>query len=436
MNNNKGWDVILRPRIRDWWKAQINGQTRVNLPKLAREAETVFRDDPQFREGFLEAFLYPVIYDYGITLLSEMRSVMGGSAEWEDDRSPWLEYNPDAHCHMSVLTMTPEQAAAAAAYREANIATEVKRIAMLKEIANGADPKSIVPPTTALRDRVRGTVLKVQKDEPSDDWYGQDVRESAKYCDNCTNLFEFKEYRNDPTTHDPKLCGTCRNATPEQLKHRKDTYGLDLPEDPDEWTEEQHEDFNNARVNDSPSERRDDDAREKCRVAANRRLKVGDLVRCGSLGAGAVILNDDGFITFVSDRRDSPPIVECTDPRLEIESIRVMCKRCGDGFYRPSDDEWGFDAPTAGICGVCARHYPHALLKAALDHYTYSLKLRTGEVVEFETCDFHGDWVHLEQFHNHSGWSGSTPPTEQFNGCDRGVDVRLSDIVWCYDHPS
>lgn len=73
-----------------------------------------------------------------------------------------------------------------------------------------------------------------------------------------------------------------------------------------------------------------------------------------------------------------------------------------------------------------------ALAKACQDPFDYAMKLRTGEVINFEFARvLNKEWVHL----------GIKPMDEQPETgriaypADRGVDVRVSDIVWVMDAP-
>ena len=73
-----------------------------------------------------------------------------------------------------------------------------------------------------------------------------------------------------------------------------------------------------------------------------------------------------------------------------------------------------------------------ALSKACFDHFDYAMKLRTGEVINFSDAKvLSGDWV----------WINVKPTDEQPTEnriaypAERGMDVRLSDIVWVMDAP-
>lgn len=73
-----------------------------------------------------------------------------------------------------------------------------------------------------------------------------------------------------------------------------------------------------------------------------------------------------------------------------------------------------------------------ALAKACLDSFDYALKLRTGEVIFFsEATVLNREWIHLEVK------SMEDQPTSNRIAYPamRGVDIRLSDIVWVMDAP-
>jgi hypothetical protein len=100
----------------------------------------------------------------------------------------------------------------------------------------------------------------------------------------------------------------------------------------------------------------------------------------------------------------------------------------------------GCDATVAPSGEVCALHegtYPPALVKAACDPFDYALRLVTGEVVYFGTCQLHGDWVHVQGLcadddRRHSPHGPGDLPI----GGDRGVHIRVEHIVWCADAPN
>jgi hypothetical protein len=75
---------------------------------------------------------------------------------------------------------------------------------------------------------------------------------------------------------------------------------------------------------------------------------------------------------------------------------------------------------------------PPALWKATHDSYVYWMKLRTGELLRFERARIDGEWVHL---HNCVHLGPFPHQTDDFN-LGRGMDVRLSDIVWVVDSGS
>ena len=88
------------------------------------------------------------------------------------------------------------------------------------------------------------------------------------------------------------------------------------------------------------------------------------------------------------------------------------------------------------VCVECAERYPESLLKACYDGDSYALKLRTGEVVLFETAFIRGDYVHLKLFYDESCIPWGEGSERHFSYlCSSGLDVRIDDIVWCADAP-
>jgi hypothetical protein len=72
------------------------------------------------------------------------------------------------------------------------------------------------------------------------------------------------------------------------------------------------------------------------------------------------------------------------------------------------------------------------LAKSCWDPFDYLLKLKTGEIINYsEARLINDDWIHLD-FHDYQ--------VEQRNNeipsrCNRGIDVKLSEIVWVIDAP-
>lgn len=69
------------------------------------------------------------------------------------------------------------------------------------------------------------------------------------------------------------------------------------------------------------------------------------------------------------------------------------------------------------------------LAKACFDKgFSYALQLRNGELFRFEGAEVVGDdWIHLNLVKERKGY----PPFAS----DRGVEVRISQIVWVMDDP-
>ena len=89
------------------------------------------------------------------------------------------------------------------------------------------------------------------------------------------------------------------------------------------------------------------------------------------------------------------------------------------------------------------RGWPRALAKATVDPYIYAIGLRDGTVILFEAAASSQDhlWAHLteprvahptaDQANSPSSFGPGDLP-EKFG---RGIDVRVSEIVWAADNP-
>ncbi len=110
-----------------------------------------------------------------------------------------------------------------------------------------------------------------------------------------------------------------------------------------------------------------------------------------------------------------------------IEPIQAgVCRVCG------TDATWlAEDYPVA--CPDCVGSLPASLIKAACDPFDYVLGLCTGVVIHFHRAEILGEWATL-----HTGRTiYDVPGTVQTlpYPFERGMDVRISDIVWCADAP-
>jgi hypothetical protein len=93
---------------------------------------------------------------------------------------------------------------------------------------------------------------------------------------------------------------------------------------------------------------------------------------------------------------------------------------------------------------------PH-LAKSVVDQFSYALGTRDGSVYRYGEAELHGDWlllhscpsVHYEHepravlYFPPGSWRGPLEDIEEEQGillC-RGVQVRLSDVVWVADAP-
>jgi len=121
----------------------------------------------------------------------------------------------------------------------------------------------------------------------------------------------------------------------------------------------------------------------------------------------------------------------------------MVCDICGVNIVGTVIDE-NESPPFA--CQVCKSKYPPALLKANADQFSYVLGLRDGTVVDFESAEIHGEWITIIGVNDTSGLPGMSresddsglDPDTSWKGryCLRGVDIRLSEIVWVADAPN
>ena len=104
---------------------------------------------------------------------------------------------------------------------------------------------------------------------------------------------------------------------------------------------------------------------------------------------------------------------------------RCVASRIQGAYGEEDDDGW----PTrvrARVCESCERRFPDSLLFACSDTTSrFVLRLRTGEMCEFDTAEVLGEFVTL------SATSGRPIIAEVLPGSTDQLDVRLSDVVWC-----
>lgn len=82
---------------------------------------------------------------------------------------------------------------------------------------------------------------------------------------------------------------------------------------------------------------------------------------------------------------------------------------------------------------------PEPLVKASIDPFDYAVGLRDGTVIRFEHCSFDKDhvFVKLRGIRSHSiavPVFGPDVFEHNFN-FERGLDVRIVDILWAADAP-
>lgn len=115
-----------------------------------------------------------------------------------------------------------------------------------------------------------------------------------------------------------------------------------------------------------------------------------------------------------------------------VEEIVEHCPMCGAGCAAEPNS-----SRLLAACSACLEKYPADLIKACSDPFDYALRLRTGEMIFFEYATVTGgDWVLIRGIREIE-W----PKEPQLTRClypptfERGVSVRLSEIVWIADAP-
>ena len=85
-------------------------------------------------------------------------------------------------------------------------------------------------------------------------------------------------------------------------------------------------------------------------------------------------------------------------------------------------------------CPACTQRYPPSLLKACCDEFEYVCRLSTGETIYFTKATISGDYCTLDGLDPSKQLSDNKQQLP--NPFPRGLDVRLSGIVWCADAPN
>ncbi len=112
----------------------------------------------------------------------------------------------------------------------------------------------------------------------------------------------------------------------------------------------------------------------------------------------------------------------------------MICDICGVNIVGTVIDE---NEPPPFACQVCKSKYPPALLKATCDPFSYALGLRDGTVVDFKSAEIHGEWVTIKGESDHTYESDESDESGwKRHLCPRGVDIRLSEIMWVADAPN
>jgi hypothetical protein len=128
--------------VRAWWRERLAGAEQFSLPDLATEAVEHFAQDPAFVQHFFREFVYDVMYDAGMQVISQWR---GGHGEQR-----WFERGRQEYAVLAA--MSPEDLDHAIGAREHRVAGELERIEELREVLGRvAEPEALpagVPETS------------------------------------------------------------------------------------------------------------------------------------------------------------------------------------------------------------------------------------------------------------------------------------------------
>jgi hypothetical protein len=116
--------------------------------------------------------------------------------------------------------------------------------------------------------------------------------------------------------------------------------------------------------------------------------------------------------------------------QTEVASIQGFpCGVCGEmdrGAYGDEDDDAWPTRVGARVCEKCERRFPDSLLVAcSATSGRFSLRLRTGEICDFQTAEVFGEFVTL------SAIQGAPIISGGMAAAGDELDVRLADVVWC-----
>jgi hypothetical protein len=105
------------------------------------------------------------------------------------------------------------------------------------------------------------------------------------------------------------------------------------------------------------------------------------------------------------------------------------CAVCGEmdrGAYGDEDDDAWPTRVGARVCENCERRFPDSLVVAcSATSGRFVLRLRTGEICEFQTAEVFGEFVTL------SAIPGVAIIADVLPASADQLDVRLADVVWC-----
>lgn len=116
--------------------------------------------------------------------------------------------------------------------------------------------------------------------------------------------------------------------------------------------------------------------------------------------------------------------------QTELEALRQVPARCRGCGALTETSETNFGEGT--WCAACYQRYPMELIKAVVEPFDYALGLRDGRELRFSQAIIRGEWVHLDIETNLAEQQAQATLGHPL---ERGISVRLSEIVWIADAP-
>jgi len=173
----------------------------------------------------------------------------------------------------------------------------------------------------------------------------------------------------------------------------------------------------------------DKDLEALCALPPHARLKYGKPEDIDDVITGILL----AYGKVLQSRDHRVDIITIAQAKAEILALIKYMKRRADNMNGEDTKNENSELTEEELKSALGSH---ALAKACYDEFDYALRLRTGEVIRFRFATYLGDgWVHLDLEGCEQSDHYPLAFSKLARGVDRGVDVRLSDIVWVMDAP-